>query len=501
MRMKMTKFLRLTQFHQLLQLLRRPPGIGFVLALCLGACAQLPEMTPTSKVRETASLGIDSSQSAPVLAPQWWLAFGDDQLSTLIEQALQANPTLKLVHTRVARARAGVTLADSASQLQVNAQLDATRQQITKNGIYPPPLAGSVLDMGTLQLGASWELDFFGKNSAALAAALGGAQAAAADAQAARLMLAVQVTRAYFQILRLNEQLTLAKRTVAQRQAILTLVQARVEAGLDTRLELRQSEGGVPEARLQLEVLQEQLSLATHALAALTGQSQAMPAIRPVALSSIRTGALNPVIPADLLARRADVTAARWRVEAGVNDVANARTMFYPNVNLVAFAGYSSIGLDRLTENGSQQWGVGPAIRLPLFDGDRLRANLRGKAADLDAAIESYNATVLDAVRDVADQVASVQSVTRQQEEQAASSQAIEHAYQIAQQREQAGLISALQVLLAETPWLAQRRLNVDLRARTLENQLSLMRALGGGYVPETDPAAAKAVALQSSQP
>jgi hypothetical protein len=456
-------------------------------------------MTPQSKVRDAPTLGLDLHPPGPALDAQWWLAFGDDQLNGLIEQALSANPSLKLVQTRVARASAGVTLADSSNQLQVNAQLDATRQQITKNGIYPPPLAGSVLDMGTLQLGASWELDFFGKNSAALAAAVGGAQAAAADAQAARLLLAVQVTRAYFQILRLNEQLTLAKRTVAQRQEMLTLVQARVEAGLDTRLELRQSEGGVPEARLQIEVLQEQLSLTTHALAALTGQSQAMPAIRPVALSTIRTGSLNPVIPADLLARRADVTAARWRVEASVNDVANARTLFYPNVNLVAFAGYSSIGFDRLTENGSQQWGVGPAIRLPLFDGDRLRANLRGKAADLDAAIESYNATVLDAVRDVADQVASVQSLARQQAEQAASSLAIEQAYQIAQQREQAGLISTLQVLAAESPWLAQRRLNVDLRARTLENQLGLMRALGGGYHPEA--LALKAVAQQSSKP
>ena len=123
--------------------------------------------------------------------------------------------------------------------------------------------------------------------------------------------------------------------------------------------------------------------------------------------------ALQPSIPADLLGRRADIAAARWRVEAATQDVANAKTQFYPNINLVAFAGFQSIGFDKLLKSGSQQWGVGPAIRLPIFEGGRLRANLRGKSADLDAAIESYNGTVLDAVRDVADQVSPARSPSR----------------------------------------------------------------------------------------
>ena len=120
-------------------------------------------------------------------------------------------------------------------------------------------------------------------------------------------------------------------------------------------------------------------------------------------------------LPADLLGQRADIAAARWRVEAAGHDVKNAKTQFYPNINLVAFAGLSSIGLGRLLDAGSQQWGVGPAIRLPIFEGGRLRANLRGKTADLDAAVESYNAAVLDAIHETADQIASAQSIARQQ--------------------------------------------------------------------------------------
>ena len=126
---------------------------------------------------------------------------------------------------------------------------------------------------------------------------------------------------------------------------------------------------------------------------------------------------------------------------------------------------------------------------MPIFDAGRLRANLRGKTADLDAAVESYNAAVIDAVRDVADQVASSQAIVRQQTEQRAAQDAAEGAYDIAVQRYKAGLGNYLNVLTAETSVLAQRRLAVDLAGRALETQVALMRALGGGYAPEQNPA------------
>jgi NodT family efflux transporter outer membrane factor (OMF) lipoprotein len=196
------------------------------------------------------------------------------------------------------------------------------------------------------------------------------------------------------------------------------------------------------------------------------------------------------------LGRRADISAARWRVEAATRDVDSAKAQFYPNINLTAFAGYSSIGLDRLLQTNSQQWGVGPAIRLPLFDGGRLRANLRGKTADLDGSIESYNALVLDAVRDVTDQLTSTQAIARQQTEQAQAQTSAEAAYTIALQRYQAGLANYLNVLSAETAVLAQRRQAVDLAARALDTQVQLIRALGGGFQAET---AAATTAPQST--
>ncbi|WP_092000400.1 efflux transporter outer membrane subunit [Polaromonas sp. OV174] len=460
--------------------------------LIVSGCADMSGIAPQASLRDAPSLGLKTEAAAQPqasVAADWWQGFGDAQLNGLIDQALQSSPSLKLAQARLARAQAVTEVANAATLPQLNGQLDLTRQRYTANGAVPPPLAGSIQESGTAQLNASWELDFFGKNRAALDAALGSVHAAEADAQAARVLLASQVARSYFQLLRLNEQTLVARRTLAQREETLKLVQDRVRAGLDTRLELRQSEGGLPEARLQLESLQEQMTLTRNALAALMGQPNGDVAKNLPALSAINSVASVSSLPADLLGRRADIAAARWRVEASAKDVVNAKMQFYPNINLVAFAGFSSIGLGQLLNTGSQQWGVGPALRLPIFDAGRLRANLRGKTADLDAAVESYNAAVIDAVRDVADQVASSQAIVRQQTQQVAAQEAAEGAYEIAVQRYQAGLGNYLNVLTAETSVLAQRRLAVDLASRALDTQVALIRALGGGYTAQAGTA------------
>jgi NodT family efflux transporter outer membrane factor (OMF) lipoprotein len=452
-------------------------------ALALAGCADMSGIRSQSTMRDPRAVGLAApALSAAALNAEWWRDFGDEELNRLVALALQDNPTLKLAQARLARAQAVTEVANAASLPQVNGSFDATRQRYTATGAVPPPLAGSILESGTLQLSASWELDFFGKNQAALDAALDAAQAARADADAAQLLLASNVARAYFQLARLNGQLAVAQRTLAQREESLRLIQDRVRAGLDTQLELRQGEGALPEARQQIEALQEQAALAGHALSALTGQGN-QPAVKSApSLASVHNLSIPAELGADLLGQRADIEAARWRVEAAGHDVKNAKAQFYPNVNLVAFAGLSSIGLGRLFDAGSQQWGVGPAIRLPIFEAGRLRANLRGKTADVDAAIESYNATLLDAVRETADQIASSQSIARQQAEQRAAQTAAEGAYEIALQRYKAGLGTYLNVLSAESAVLSQRRLAVDLAARSLDTQVALVRALGGGY-------------------
>lgn len=452
-------------------------------ALALAGCANMSGIDTQAQLRQPVSLHLDGGEAAAV-PTQWWREFGDEQLNRLVDLALAGNPNLRVAQARLARAQAAGEIAGAALLPQVNGSFDVMRQRYSETGLLPPPVAGSVRNSATLQAGASWELDFFGKNRALLESALGTARAAQADTEAARILLAGNVARSYFQLARANDQLAVAQRTLAQREEQLRLVRDRVDAGLDTRLELRQSEGGLPEARQQIEALQEQASLAQNTLAALVGEPNTAVVTAPPRLGSIKPLAIGNVIPMDLLGRRADIAAARWRVEAAGDDIKNAKAQFYPDINLAAFAGLSSLGLGKLLNAGSLQWGVGPAIRLPIFEAGRLRANLRGKTADYDAAVESYNVAVIDAVHEVGDQLVSRKSIALQQSEQRQAQQAAESAYEIAVQRYQAGLGNYLNVLGAETAVLAQRRLAVDLAARALDTQVGLSRALGGGYEP-----------------
>ncbi len=463
--------------------------LGSVVLAALAGCANFSGIEPTAKPLDAARLGLknlDASQDAERVSTDsdWWQAFGDAQLNSLVATALHSNPGLKVAQARLARAQAASAAVQAVDGPQVNASLDLSRQLYSANNIYPPPIGGSVLDSGSLQATASWELDFFGKNRAALDAALGQIKATEADMRAARGLLAANVARSYFQLVRLQAQRALAQRTLEQREHIQTLVQSRVNAGLDTALELQQAASALPDARLQIEVLNEQKALTLNALAALTAQPVSALKLDLPALDQIPGVRVAQALPLDLLGRRSDIAAARWRVEAATSDVASAKSQFYPNINLVGFAGLSSIGFDKLLKSESEQWGVGPAIRLPLFDGGRLRANLRGKTAELDAAIESYNSQVLEAVHEVADRITSNQAVRRQQTEQHAAQASAETAYAIALQRYQAGLGNYLNVLSAEAPVLAQRRLGADLAARALDTQVQILHAIGGDIAP-----------------
>ena len=155
-----------------------------LIATGISGCADMSGIAPQAQLRDAPSLGL-ATESAPVtVATEWWRDFGDETLNGLVAKALETSPNLKLAQARLARAQAVTEVANAATSPQLNGQLDLTRQRYTANGAVPPPLAGSIRESGTAQLSASWELDFFGKNRAALDAALGSVNAAQADAQA-----------------------------------------------------------------------------------------------------------------------------------------------------------------------------------------------------------------------------------------------------------------------------------------------------------------------------
>ncbi|WP_374673324.1 efflux transporter outer membrane subunit [Ideonella sp.] len=465
------------------------------LVLLLGGCASPGEPLTRAQPRDARSLGLDGpgepAGEGALAATPWWTAWGDAQLASLVERALQAQPSLLAAQARALRAEALARQTEGAGQAQARLSVEASRQRYTAQGLVPPPLAGSVLNSGTVQAGVAWGPDWYGAQAAALAAARGQASAARADAALAAQGLAAQVARGYVALARVLAQREVAARALAQREQMWVLTRQRVAAGLDTQVERVQSQASLPDMRAQIEALDEQAALGRHQLAVLSGQAPAaLDGLHP-SLDALDLPGLPARLGADLLARRADVQAARWRVEAAGQEVALARTRFYPDVNLSAFIGLNAIGLDHVFEAASRQAGVTPALHLPLFEGGQLRAQLRGREAELNAAVAQYDGTVLTAVREAADALVSLQSLARQRDEQARALAGAEQAHALAAQRHRAGLGSYLVVLNAETQWLAQRRQAVDLRARELDAGVALALSLGGGWavVPPTNTA------------
>lgn len=473
-----------------LAVIGRRAALPLALALALAACASPAGITSSAQMRTAADLGA-TAKTANWPSDAWWTAYGDAQLSALIEQAVQNNPGIQLAQARLTQARAIEGVADAALLPQMGLSASSTRERFSANDLYPPPLAGSVNSTNSLLIGASYEIDFWGKNRAALDAALSRAAAAQAEAQSARIILATSVARTWFNLARLQAQREVAQATLEQRSKTLALVQQRVSAGLDTNVELRQSEGNLPAARLEIAQLDEQISLTRHALAVLLGQGPHSTESLQARLPAATVASLPAQLPADLIGRRADLAAARLRVQAASGDINVARAQFRPNINLSAFAGFASIGLSRWLQSDSNTWGVTPALSLPIFDAGRLRANLTGKTAELDAAIASYNQTLVQAVNEVADQLSSLQSLQIQIREQQAAQQAAQAALDLATLRYQAGLSTYLTVLTAENAVLAQRHLATDLQARAVDLNVGLVKALGGGFVDPTPAALA----------
>jgi NodT family efflux transporter outer membrane factor (OMF) lipoprotein len=464
----------------------RAPILLFMLSLSLAGCASYRGIEGEARALAPQSLAFHAEDASGAWPREdWWSTFGDPKLDALVQQALHGNPSLRAAEARV---RAVGALADAArSSLYPTLDLDAsaTRQRLSANDIYPPPFGGSWVNQGRIALDFNYEFDFWGKHRSELVAALGEAHAAMADAAQARLVLSSAVAQSYFQAQTDLAALALARQTLAQRQSLLELNRVRASRGLEAAIAVRQSDQQIAASRVELSAAEAAVELDRHQLGALlgVGPDAALgiePALRPYNEALV----LPANLPADLLARRPDLAAERFRVEAAAAQIGVAKADFLPNVNLAAFVGLGATSVQglHLLGGGSGVAGVGPAVHLPIFDAGRLRANLRGRYGEYDAAVEQYNQTIIDALTQVADQVTSVRAVQQQLADQANALAAAEDAYRLTLDRYRAGLTSYLDVLVNEERLLAERLNRVRLQGRSLALAVGTMRALGGGY-------------------
>jgi len=475
----------------------KPLGAGFrwltaAVAALLCACATPPRGEVTQVPIADVSLGLTGSAAAP--APEgWWQGFSDPQLDALIRQALRDNPDMAQAGARLRLAEAQVEVAHAGQLPAVKLSGGETRLKVPAG--FPAALAGGQsVWLGDLGAMLSWDLDLWGQHADAVAQTRALAEAANLDVENARLLLAGALVQSYIDLYRNYALADIAERAEAQRSNILDITRQRVAAGLDTRVELREAEGALPQARLASMQAQSAQALAIHELAALAGRgADAYAGIGRPQMNLDSALPLPAQLPVNLLARRPDVIAARERIEAADAGKRAARAAFYPNVTLTALAGYASFSLRDLISASSFGYGAGPGLSLPLFDGGRLRAQYRGSEAALDQAVANYDEVVVRAVHQAADQISLIDSLSAELGQQRESLAAAEEAYRLAEERYRAGLAGYLTVLNAETEVLDERRQQVDLSASLALARVTLLLAAGGSFqYPETQRLAAR---------
>jgi NodT family efflux transporter outer membrane factor (OMF) lipoprotein len=444
-----------------------------------------------------------TQQSLPAEGGRWpdvdWAAsFGDPQLPKLIDEALAGNPTIADAQARVAQAAAYAEGANATRFPNLGVRASSNREIYSANGLFPPPEGGTWFTENSVLLNASYDLDLWGKNSQGLAQAISTEKAASAQAQEARLTLAVAVARAYNELAREYAQRDIAAREIQQRRDVGSITIQRIAAGLDTQVERNTSDANIASTDTLLAQLDGQIVATRYQLGALLGKgpdrglSIATPALVDHSLHSLR---LPDDLPANLLSRRPDVVAARWQVDAMMHGIRVAKADFYPDINLAAVAGFDAFGVGRLFTAGSRQIQAGPAISLPIFDAGALRAQLKGRYAEFDGAVANYNHTLTQAFNDVATQVAAIHSTDAQIASTQVAYDAAERAYRLAVVRYRGGLGTQLQVLSADVTLLSQEQTLVALQMNRRDQQFGLIEALGGGFnaqsaglaTPDTD--------------
>ena len=455
-----------------------------VLAGCVsrGGWHATPAIAPQNLI---ANRTLANATVAPEAWPTdtWWTGYGDPQLDALIAESFEGSPSLEIAQARLRSAQSQATRAQAAREPTTTVDAQVTKQRFAENGLYPPPYAGSFVTQGQLALDFSYEIDFWGRNREALASARATVQAAEADKAAARLALAVAVARAYFQLNLSYAFLDVTQANLAQQLSILDLTRQRVAAGLENTARVKQSEGQVALVRASVDATQANIDTTRNAIAALVGVGPDRGLdLQPPHLTAPANIALPSTLPVDLLGRRPDVTAARWRVEAAARGVAASEAAFYPNVNLVAFAGLQAVGLSKLFDANDAIVGGGPAFSLPVFNRGQLRGALEAQQAQYDLSVGQYNQSLIDAIHDVADVMTSWAAIDKVSADARVALEAAQNSYDLTRQRYSAGLDNYLSVLSAENQVFLAQALIAELQSRRLTTSTDLIRALGGGY-------------------
>lgn len=470
-----------------------PACLGAMMALGLAGCVSIPaDPTPSGKAAVRAAPASLATAGAGDIRlardgwpdANWWRAYGDAQLDALVAHALEASPSLDAAAARIAQAQSVQAQAAAAGGLAAGAMGSTNRQRYSGTGLFPAPIGGSWFNETSVRIETRYDFDWWGRHKAQVAAAAGEVQARRAELAQAERALAAAIAQSYFRLQGgWAQRANLAQRIAAQRELVADTDQ-RMAHGLAVDDEARHAQAGLALLNREAAALDGANVREREALRALAGGAEAAGLV--AALAPRALPAALPALPSqlgmELLARRPDLQAARWRVAAALDRIEAARAAFYPDINLAASIGLDTISLERLLTLPSRTLFAGPSIALPLFDSKQLAAQLDSVRQQRNAVVADYNQAVIDAVRTVAQDAATVQALDGQLGEQQAAVAALSAQQAAVQRRVAAGLSGRRAALDAQLALLGMLDQQLQLRQAQALANVALIHSLGGGY-------------------
>ncbi|RMH35230.1 MAG: efflux transporter outer membrane subunit [Nitrospirae bacterium] len=473
---------------------------GWALALSLASCLMGPDYRrPEVAVPERwDALMLDGAEMpSPALredetpSAEWWTVFQDEELTRLVELALQNNHDVREAGYRVLEARALVTAAGAGlyPQLNVAGSYSRIRRSETilvgptsgaPEGFAPP---GANFDIWNALLDLRWELDLWGKIRRSLEAAEAEAEAVAIDRRGVLLSLIGDVGQTYFRLRELDDVIDITRRHMRLREDSLALLRAQAKAGLIDDLDLRRAEQLVAETAAQLPELERRRALEAHRLAVLTGT---MPNALELESRPLRAHLVQPVVPmgvpAQLLERRPDIIQVERSLVAANARIGEARAYFFPSVAITGTGGFQTSEFQDWFNWASRSMSIGPSVTVPIFEGYTNVARLEVAEARYRQMLERYHQTILTAVREVSDLLTALQTRTAQLEQVRARVRAAQAARELAELRYRKGLVTYLDVIDAQRTVLTAEQALVQVERARLEELVALFKAIGGGW-------------------
>jgi multidrug efflux system outer membrane protein len=415
----------------------------------------------------------------------WWEVFGDPQLDTLEADAAAANQQLKAAVARFAEARATMDVTRSGLFPNIGLSAAATRERVSPNA--PLTTTGQAIGHAatfndfTVPLDLTYEIDLWGRVRRSVESARAQAQASADDLEGVKLSIQAEVAVDYFSLRALDSEQNVLRSSVQVFSKSFDLTVNLRKGGVATDLDVAEAETVLKTTQAQIPAVALQRSQFEHALALLVGQHASSFRIPEQALATAPP-IIPPGLPSELLERRPDISAAERRMAAANADIGVAKAAFFPTVELNGLGGLESVNAGTLFNWSSRMWAIGPSLTLPIFEGGRLRADLRLANATYGEMIANYRESVLTAFSQVEDYLSAQNLLASQYSAQSAALLAARKELEIANNRYRDGLTTYLDVATAESTELNIEFAATQLRGQQLVAAVSLVKSLGGGW-------------------